>query len=95
MEKVIELIFSLGLFVNAALFIPQGIRILIKKDATEVSFITFFGFLLIQFSAVLHGYIKKDHLLAFGTGVSMLTCGWVVFLVIYYRLKAWDKLNKV
>ena len=87
MEKIVELIFGLGLFVNAALFIPQGIRILIKKDAEEVSFITFFGFLLIQLSTVLHGYIKKDHLLAFGTGVSMVTCGWVVLLVMYYRLK--------
>ncbi len=87
MEKIIELVFSLGLFVNAALFIPQGIRILIKKDAKEISFITFFGFLLIQLSTVLHGYIKKDHLLAFGTLASMITCGWVVLLVLYYRLK--------
>lgn len=83
----IEVCFSLGLFVNAALFIPQSIRIMVNKDSKNVSFITFFGFLLIQLVTVLHGFLRHDYLLAYGTLVSMLTCGHVVWLIIYYRLK--------
>lgn len=85
--KIIEISFSLGLFVNAVLFIPQAIRIIQNQDAKEVSFITFFGFLLIQLSTLLHGFIKNDYLLAYGTLASIITCGLVVVLIVFYRIK--------
>jgi len=83
----IEFTFSIGLFINAALFIPQWITIIKSKDSREVSFITFFGFWLIQFSTLLHGIIHKDWLLSIGQLVSMVTCGTVVVLIVYYRIK--------
>jgi len=84
---IVELSFVLGLFINAVLFIPQCISIVVNKDSREVSFITFFGFWLIQLSTTLHGFLRKDYLLAFGTLLSMITCGLVIFCIIYYRLK--------
>ncbi len=86
-KTIVEYSFLLGLFVNAALFIPQCMRIIASKDSRELSLITFFGFWLIQLSTVLHGFIVKDYTLAFGTLVSMITCGYVIGLIVYYRIK--------
>ncbi|MBY0377516.1 MAG: hypothetical protein K2Q33_03000 [Gammaproteobacteria bacterium] len=86
-DKIIEYSFILSLFVNAVLFIPQIMRIVASKDAKEVSFITFFGFWLIQLATTLHGFIHGDYVLAYGTLASMLTCGYVIWLIIFYRLK--------
>ncbi len=85
----IESGFSISLFVNAVLFIPQIIRIHTTKDAKEVSFITFFGFWLIQLFTVLHAFIRKDYILMFGYVFSMITCGYIVGLIVYYRIKKW------
>jgi|LakMenEpi03Aug12_release.lakeMendotaPanAssembly.Ray.scaffolds.fasta_scaffold2897550_1 uncharacterized protein with PQ loop repeat len=87
LEKVIEYSFVASLFVNAALFIPQIMRIIASKDSKEVSFITFFGFWLIQLATALHGFLRKDYLLAFGTLASMVTCGGVIWLIVFYRMK--------
>ncbi len=86
-DKMIEYSFTSSLVVNALLFIPQIIRILKNKDSKEVSFITFFGFWLIQFVTTLHGFLRQDYLLAFGTLASMVTCGAIIWLIIFYRVK--------
>lgn len=86
-DKIIEYSFVLSLFVNAVLFIPQIMRIVASKDSKEVSFITFFGFWLIQLATTLHGFIRKDYLLAYGTLASMLTCGCVILAILFYRKK--------
>ncbi len=92
LHNLVESGFVLGLFINAALFIPQMMRIIANKDAKEVSFITFFGFWIIQLATVLHGLIRKDYILALGTIPSMLTCAGVIGLILYYRGK--DKVSR-
>lgn len=84
---IIETLFGVAMFANACFFIPQAMKLYHLKDSTEVSLISFLGFLSIQFVVVLHGLIVQDRLLVYGTAISMLTCGSVVFLTIYYRLK--------
>ena len=86
-NKVIELGFTLSLFINAALFLPQAIKMVREKTSRGVSFITFFGFLLIQLWTALHGFLRKDYLLAYGTILSMVACGGVSLLIVYYRYK--------
>ena len=86
MVLLIETIFSLGLFLNAALFIPQIIRLYQKKDSRELSLLTFAGFNIIQFFTILHGYINHDYLLIAGFTLSFITCGMVTVMIIYYRL---------
>lgn len=85
--RLFEIIFSLSLFANAALFIPQAVRIYKCKSGKGVSLITFVGFLFIQASIVANGIIRDDRVLAFGTSLSLLTCGAVVWLLVYYRMK--------
>lgn len=85
LKNIIEFVFGIGLFVNAALFVPQAIRLFKEKSAHDVSMMTFLGFLLIQLTIVLHAYIVKDMLLLSGYLLSMLTCGTVVVLIFLYR----------
>lgn len=84
---MIESSFVISLVVNALLFIPQVMRIIKSKDSKEVSFITFFGFWLIQLVTALHGFLRQDYLLAYGTLASMITCGAVIWLIVLYRIK--------
>ena len=81
----IEVIFSLLLFVNAALFIPQVVRLLKEKNSKELSLITFLGFCMIQLFTVLHGILHHDTFLVLGYSLSLLSCGAVTLLIIKYR----------
>lgn len=85
LKNFIEIMFSLGLFVNALLFLPQIIRLIRVKDAKGVSLLTFGGLSVIQLFIVLHGLINKDYLLAGGCLVSLLMCCIIIFLIIFYR----------
>ena len=86
-KNLVELPFYIALFFNAALFIPQSIKIIKRKNAEDVSLITFWGFLLIQFATVLHGLIIRDYALVFGYIASMLTTGVVICVAIKYKKK--------
>ncbi|MGA2655127.1 MAG: PQ-loop domain-containing transporter [Gammaproteobacteria bacterium] len=86
MVIIIETIFSLGLFINAALFIPQIMRLHQKKDSKELSLLTFGGFNFIQLFTILHGYLHQDYLLMGGFIASFITCGIVTGMIVYYRL---------
>ena len=83
--QLINLLFGLSLFVNAALFIPQIIRIVRTKQTAGLSLVTFFGFCLIQLATIAHGLLVGDYLLAFGYVLSVLTCGTVTALIIFHR----------
>lgn len=77
--------FSLGLFFNAMLFVPQIVKLLRTKSAKGLSLLTFAGFSVIQIFTILHAYIAKDYLLFFGFLLSFLLCGTVTVLIIFYR----------
>lgn len=77
--------FSLSLLANALLFIPQIMAIIQKKSAEGLSLITFLGFNVIQLFTLFHGLIIQDYLLALGVFLSILTCGAVTLLIIYYN----------
>lgn len=87
LENFIEWAFGLSLFINAALFLPQAFILFKKKDASEISLLTFLGFLIMQALAVAHGFIVNDYLLAFGFSLSFITCFIVAFLAVYYRVR--------
>ena len=82
---LIQVIFSLAMFVNAVLFIPQAVKLLKTKTADNVSFITFMGFNLIQLAIVAHGLMVKDYLLVAGMSLTFVTCGSVTFLILFYN----------
>ena len=82
---VINIVFGVGLFVNAALFVPQAIQLYRTKCTMGVSLLTFAGFNGIQLFTVLHAYIVKDYLLMVGFLLSLFTCGTVTALLILYK----------
>lgn len=84
-KGIVAVIFGLGLMANAALFVPQIIRILRDKSSEGVSFLTFGGFSVLQITGVLHGYFQGDKYLMSGMIASLLTCGTVAILTLIYR----------
>lgn len=87
LENFVEAIFGLGLFINAALFIPQIIKLYRLKNSDEFSLVTFAGFNIIQLFAVWHGYLHNDYVLVLGFALSFITCGCVTALILVYRRK--------
>ncbi len=85
LKGFVDLVFSLGLFLNAVLFIPQAITLFKTKNAQGSSMITFFGFNVMQFFTLWHGYFAKDYLLMSGFLLSFLTCGAVTLQLFFYR----------
>ncbi len=84
-QLIVEAGFSLSLLANTLLFIPQILAIYKNKTANDVSLITFLGFNIIQLFIFFHGLIIGDYLLAFGYFLSIISCGTVTMLIIYYN----------
>ena len=82
---LIEILFSIALFVNAMLFIPQTISIYKTKSAQSISMITFVGFLCIQTISICYGIIRDDWILITGFFISLLCCATVVITAFYYK----------
>jgi MtN3 and saliva related transmembrane protein len=82
---IVEDGFLLSLVVNALLFVPQIIAIYKTRSAGNLSLATFLGFNIIQIFTAWHGFLIKDYLLALGTCLSILTCGVVTILIIYFN----------
>ena len=87
MKDIVAILFGLGLFGNAALFVPQAIALWRKKSAEGVSLLTFAGFNILQVIAVVHGLYQHDLALIIGMIASLITCGSVTTLTLYYRLR--------
>ena len=87
MRQIVAVIFGIGLFGNALLFVPQAIAVWRKKSDEGVSLLTFGGFSVLQIVGVIHGFYEHDNSLIFGLGASFLTCGTVTALTIFYRIK--------
>lgn len=85
---VIDAVFAAGLFINTMLFIPQSIKIIRKKTASDLSLTTFLGFCLTQLSAVIYGYLHNDYILMYGYILAFMTCGFVTFLIIIFSIKS-------
>jgi MtN3 and saliva related transmembrane protein len=87
MRELFQWLFGLGLGCNAALFVPQAIAVWRKKSDEGISLITFGGFSILQIVGIVHGAYEHDWSLIFGMAASLLTCGSVAVLTIFYRLK--------
>jgi len=90
-DNIVEFFFTTGLFINAALYLPQIYRLLKKKSSEDISLIMFLGFNMINFFIVWHGIIKNDVLLLLGYGVTLLVNTIVTVLIIFYRVNPKSK----
>jgi MtN3 and saliva related transmembrane protein len=87
MKEIVAVIFGLGLVCNALLFVPQVIAIWRKKTDEGISLITFGGFSVLQAIGIVHGVYQQDLSLILGMAASLLSCGTVTFLTLYYRMR--------
>ena len=87
MKEIVAVIFGLGLGCNALLFVPQVIAVWRKKTDEGVSLITFGGFSLLQVIGIVHGVFEHDWSLILGMAASLVTCGSVTGLTVFYRVR--------
>jgi MtN3 and saliva related transmembrane protein len=97
MGKIVAVIFGLGLGCNALLFVPQILAVWRKKSDEGISLITFGGFSILQMIGIIHGLYQHDLSLILGMTASLITCGTVTALTIFYRLrrKRYEKIVRV
>jgi len=86
MKQIVAIIFGFALMGNAALFVPQALAVWRKKSDEGISLVTFGGFNVLQAIAIVHGVYQHDIALIVGMIASILTCGAVTFLTLFYRL---------
>ena len=86
MRQIVAVIFGLGLVGNALLFVPQAIALWRKKTDEGVSLVTFGGFSVLQVVSIVHGVYEHDLALIVGMSASLLTCGTVTGLTVFYRV---------
>lgn len=86
-KEIVAVIFGLGLGFNALLFVPQVAAVWRKKTDEGISLITFGGFSVLQAIGIVHGAYQHDWSLILGMAASLLTCGSVTALTVFYRVK--------
>jgi MtN3 and saliva related transmembrane protein len=87
MKQFVAVAFGLGLLCNALLFVPQVLALWRKKNSEGVSLLTFGGFSVLQGIGIVHGCYQHDRSLILGMAASLITCGTVTFLTLFYRLR--------
>jgi len=87
MKDIVAVIFGLGLGCNALLFVPQVLAVWRKKSDEGISLVTFGGFSVLQIIGIIHGLYQQDLSLILGMAASLLTCGSVTGLTIFYRAR--------
>jgi MtN3 and saliva related transmembrane protein len=87
MKQIVAVVFGLALMGNAALFVPQAIAVWRKRSDEGISLITFGGFNILQIIAIVHGIYQHDLSLIVGMVASLITCGAVTCLTLFYRAK--------
>ena len=87
MKEIFGWLFGLGLGCNALLFVPQVITVWRKKTDEGISLLTFGGFSVLQAIGIVHGIYQRDFSLILGMSASLLTCGTVTGLTIFFRVR--------
>lgn len=85
LEIIAKIIFEFGMLINAALFIPQAVKIFYRRSAIGLSLITYIGYNIIQLLMILHAYIHHDTAMLIGMLLSLITCGAVTVGILDFR----------
>jgi MtN3 and saliva related transmembrane protein len=87
MKEIVAVIFGLGLVCNALLFVPQVLAVWRRRTDEGISLITFGGFSVLQVIGIVHGLYQHDLSLILGMSASLLSCGSVTALTVFYRVR--------
>lgn len=85
LQEIVAWLFGAGLLVNAAIFVPQALKIFKAKSAQGVSVLTFAGFNILQLIGILHGYFQHDMSILIGMAASFICCGAVTVGAMIYH----------
>lgn len=88
MKAFIAIAFGFGMTLSSFLYVPQAWQIWKTRNARGISLLTFAGFNLLQFLGALHGYFQGDRALMFGMLATLVSCGAVTILIIYFGNRA-------
>jgi MtN3 and saliva related transmembrane protein len=69
------------------LFVPQVLAVWRKKTDEGISLVTFGGFSVLQVVGIVHGCFQRDLSLILGMAASLLSCGTVTLLTVFYRVR--------
>jgi MtN3 and saliva related transmembrane protein len=58
-----------------------------KKSDEGISLITFGGFSVLQGIGIVHGLYQRDLSLTLGMAASLITCGSVTGLTVFFRIR--------
>jgi MtN3 and saliva related transmembrane protein len=86
-KEFVSILFGLGLLGNALLFVPQAVAVWRKKSDEGVSLLTFGGFNVLQAIGIVHGCYQHDVSLIVGMIASLVSCGAVTALTLYFRAR--------
>jgi MtN3 and saliva related transmembrane protein len=67
--------------------VPQALAVGRKKTDEGISLITFGGFSVLQAIGIIHGLYQQDLSLILGMAASLVSCGTVTFLTLFYRMR--------
>lgn len=84
-KLAVDVLYSLGLFINASVFVAQSYSIYKKKTSEQVSLFTYVGFNILQVFGVVNGYMFHDPAQMYGMIPSLITCNILVWFIIYFR----------
>lgn len=85
MKDIVDILYAIGLFINAMVFLAQAYKIKKARSCSGVSLLTFVGFNIVQVFYILNGILFHDPDLIYGTIPSLITCQILIWLIIYYR----------
>lgn len=85
LKLITDILFEFGLFINAALMLPQIFKIIYHKSTQNISLIMYLGFTFIQSAMLLFGILQQDIWLLAGTIPNLVINIWITFLVLYYN----------
>lgn len=84
-KDIVNILYGMGLLINASVFISQAYSIYRAKTSEQVSLFTYLGFNILQVFAIINGIIFNDPILIYGMILSLITCNVLVWVIIYYR----------
>lgn len=79
--EISSIILSVGWFISGVLFAFQYYKILCEKDSGGVSWVTFFGFALLNANAALYGYLNGNLWWLPGTILASVSCALITIRV--------------
>ncbi len=87
-QWLVDMVVASALFINAALFLPQIIRIYRVREANAISIGMLVGMVIVSACGTLHGHFHHQHLVLLGYLLVFFMSLAVLAMTAYYRIKA-------